>query len=93
VLAYMYGISCADPQHCWASGQRSNCPVGRCVGNLATIEATTDGGRSWHMQPVPRTGDLLWDVSCPKASDCRAVGRTQRGSRSTRCDHREHRRG
>jgi photosystem II stability/assembly factor-like uncharacterized protein len=79
VLAYMYGVSCAAARDCWAVGQRSNCPRGRCVGNLDTIEATRDGGATWHLQPAPRTGDLFWAISCPNTHDCWTAGRTGEG--------------
>lgn len=80
VDAFMYGISCANASDCWAAGQRSNCPGGKCLGNLDTIEATTNGGRTWHLQHVPDTGDLFWDISCPNAHDCWAAGRTGEGT-------------
>jgi photosystem II stability/assembly factor-like uncharacterized protein len=80
VLAFMYGVSCANAHDCWAAGQRSNCPHGHCVGNLDTVEATRDGGATWHLQRTPNTGDLFWDISCPNVHDCWAAGRTGEGA-------------
>jgi photosystem II stability/assembly factor-like uncharacterized protein len=79
VDSIMYAVSCANADDCWAAGQRSNCPRGRCTGNLDTVEATSDGGTTWHLQRTPNTGDLFWDISCPNARDCWAAGRTGEG--------------
>jgi photosystem II stability/assembly factor-like uncharacterized protein len=76
VSSFMYAVSCANAEDCWAAGQRSNCPHGRCIGNLDTVEATKDGGATWHLQRTPHTGDLFWDISCPNSRDCWAAGRT-----------------
>jgi photosystem II stability/assembly factor-like uncharacterized protein len=80
VLSVMYAVSCTDVEHCWAAGQRSNCPHGRCIGNLDTVEVTRDGGVTWRLQRTPDTGDLFWAISCPNVHDCWAAGRTGEGA-------------
>jgi len=58
---YLSGVSCPISSHCLA------------VGSGGDIEATTDGGASWHTQ-VSGTGADLTGISCASATHCVVVG-------------------
>jgi hypothetical protein len=64
-------LDCVDSARCWA--------VGSTVGaagapNGAAIVATTNGGGSWSLQPVPATVAYLSGISCSDRRHCTAVG-------------------
>ena len=72
----MQGISCANSSDCWAVGFRL---TGAIPAPVATVLATTNGGRSWAREDlVPGIGELL-SISCPNTSDCWALGYTLTG--------------
>jgi hypothetical protein len=64
-------LDCVDSARCWA--------VGSTVGaagtpNGAAVVATTDGGSTWTLQPVPATVAYLSGISCSDQRHCTAVG-------------------
>jgi photosystem II stability/assembly factor-like uncharacterized protein len=61
-------VSCGTATDCWA--------VGLGNGATAAIDATTDGGTTWHVQRVPSTITVLTGISCFNAKRCMAVGAT-----------------
>lgn len=71
--AQFYSVSCTSASHCWLTGNGSSAPV---------IYATTDGGKHWASQIVPKGlsdvgGD---DISCSGNSDCWVAGSTTTAS-------------
>ena len=72
-LAVSYRMSCPAAGVCLAGG------FGAGRTSRAGIAVTTDGGAHWRMGHVPRGIDLFWDISCPSARHCWAVGRTGEG--------------
>ena len=64
-------LDCVDSARCWA--------VGATVGaagtpNGAAVVATSDGGGTWSVQPVPATVAYLSGISCSDLRHCTAVG-------------------
>ncbi len=64
-------VSCGTPSDCWVVGFGS--------GVEAAIDATADGGVTWHTQQVPSTITVLAGISCFDATRCMAVGATNSG--------------
>src|SRR5215472_7842800 len=64
------GVSCADPAHCLAVGQRT------AATDPGSDVAQAWNGRSWRMVPVPSPGVLagLGGVACTAPAACIAVG-------------------
>ncbi|HEY5096890.1 MAG TPA: hypothetical protein VII46_02540 [Acidimicrobiales bacterium] len=69
-------LDCVDAARCWA--------VGSTVGaagspNGAAVVATTNGGSTWSLQPIPATVAYLSGISCSDRRHCAAVGQTANG--------------
>jgi photosystem II stability/assembly factor-like uncharacterized protein len=61
-------VACGTATDCWV--------VGFGNGATAAIDATTNGGVTWHAQHVPSTVTVLAGISCFDAKHCMAVGAT-----------------
>jgi photosystem II stability/assembly factor-like uncharacterized protein len=61
-------VACPSPSYCWVTGSGRAEPV---------IYATTDGGKHWTAQTVPKgLGNVTTDISCSGNSDCWVAGST-----------------
>lgn len=77
---YLFGVDCADATHCVAVG-RSYDPD-PLPGSSRSLVLTLDGS-TWKMPAIPErpgVNNLLADVSCGDATNCKAVGYTVNGS-------------
>jgi photosystem II stability/assembly factor-like uncharacterized protein len=69
-------VSCVAGGHCWATGLRTSMDARR---QRATIVHSTDGGRTWHAQRIPKGAVGLGSISCTGAGRCSAGGGTADG--------------
>jgi hypothetical protein len=78
---FLFGITCVSPSDCWA--------VGYYITNTTNYIGKTLiehwDGTSWAIVTSPNTNinpadSYLYDVTCPSASDCWAVGYVRTGS-------------
>lgn len=72
-LSNLWGVDCAAPDRCWAVGFSFDGQL-----DYAALMLGWDG-EAWSLEtledsPTPGS-DFLYDVACPSASDCWAVGR------------------
>jgi len=65
------GVACATAKRCWAVGSTSATSSGSFGPALV---ATTDGGATWTVQPIPPTVGYLAGVACASPRSCTAVG-------------------
>ena len=71
-------LSCIDSRYCWATATQS-VDVDHAV---AVIGATSDGGTTWALQPLPAGTGALRDIDCTSGTtgaartSCTAVGTT-----------------
>ena len=71
---FLYGLACAAPADCWASGATTDGVNGRASGILMEHwdgSAWTDTSAS---MPNPAPADILSSISCLGAAQCWAVG-------------------
>lgn len=64
-------VACATARRCWAVGSTlasSSGPAG------AALVASTDGGGTWALQPIPPSVGYLSGIACTSARSCAAVG-------------------
>jgi photosystem II stability/assembly factor-like uncharacterized protein len=68
------GVACATGADCWALGERFP---------SADVLATTNAGRSWHVQAIPRLLTLTSSdsIACPTSSHCWVVGQARSNGR------------
>jgi hypothetical protein len=64
-------VACATARRCWAVGSTSATSSGSFGPALV---ATTDGGTTWTVQPIPPTVGYLAGVACTSPRSCTAVG-------------------
>ena len=67
----LFGVSCTSPDSCIAVGTAG-------TANYVSARAEYFNGKTWTRQTVPGPGkgksSAFYDVSCPKAGDCVAIG-------------------
>lgn len=73
------GLSCQSVADCVAVGSNAinNCGPSGCAqlgSSSSAIALTSDGGNTWTMASAPSGSGELYDVSCPSATACVAVG-------------------
>ena len=64
-------VACATARRCWAVGSNSATSSGS---SGPALVATTDGGATWTVQPIPPTVGYLAGVACASSRSCTAVG-------------------
>ncbi len=80
----LFGVACTSAKNCWAVGGTG------VLGGAGLNEALHWSGGKWKSAPVTDPGgtsgsvnNVLHGISCPKASDCWAVGTARNSSGAT----------
>ncbi|MHB8220219.1 MAG: WD40/YVTN/BNR-like repeat-containing protein [Acidimicrobiales bacterium] len=73
---FLTAVACGSPRDCWAVGEP---PAGSLTApagaTTVVIDATADGGRTWHAQKVAVPGPTsLTAIACSGTGNCMAVG-------------------
>jgi len=79
-IGSLNAISCADASDCRVTGghlepaSRGGSAVAIFNGGPAVVLATTDGGRRWRPDALPRATTNVLGISCPATTACWTVG-------------------